>query len=561
MINNIAEIFINKALTIPDKTAIIWPKKKFFRKTFHYENISFGQLHQLVEFYAQGLLSTGLKKGDRCLVFLRPGVDFPAVTFALFLTGIVPVFIDPGMGKKNLLAAIARVKPKGLIALAQVHILKYFYPTIFQSIKVSISNARFPLGAKYSLSQFRRSANNKSNINNSIPKTLPRELAAILFTSGGTGIPKGVEYTHKIFIEQTRLLQTMFKLTDEDRDFPAFPLFCLFTLSMGMTSSLPYLDPSRPAKCDPQLLLQNILDTKPTFIAGSPAIWQRLADYAKSTPYTLASVKTLAMFGAPVRVELHQQLLPLIPNGDTKTPYGATECLPVCLIGGREILAQTAALTLSGEGTCIGLPVEGMQVKIIEISDTIIKYTDQIVNCKAYQVGEIITQGICATQSYFEMDQQTQLAKIYDRNQQTFWHRMGDIGYSDDAGRIWFCGRKSHRVELKQQKFYPNNCETVFNLHPDVNKSALVSIEINNIKKAAIILERHDHKEKSNISAQQLYAFKQQIEAIANKYPHTQKINVIGLASTLPVDVRHNIKIDRLQVAKNIIKDHERNIL
>lgn len=148
---------------------------------------------------------------------------------------------------------------------------------------------------------------------------------------------RNVVYTHKIYYEQTRLLQELFSLDENEIDFPCFPLFSLFTLCMGMTSCIPDMNPSQPAKADPKQLVQNIKDNKVTFMAGSPAIWEALGSYCIKNNITLPSVKYLVMFGAPVRNELHKRFSRILPNRTTYTPYGATESLPVANISGQMV--------------------------------------------------------------------------------------------------------------------------------------------------------------------------------------------------------------------------------
>src|SRR5690606_6097446 len=103
---------------------------------------------------------------------------------------------------------------------------------------------------------------------------------------------------------------------------------------------------------------------KPTFVAGSPAIWSRVADYGTRHQLTFPSIKYVVMFGAPISLKLHETLLPLLPNGNSFAPYGATEALPLTLTDGRWLLANTKERNLAGAGMCIGKAVHGVEIKI-----------------------------------------------------------------------------------------------------------------------------------------------------------------------------------------------------
>ncbi|KUG22456.1 amp-dependent synthetase/ligase in alkane synthesis cluster [hydrocarbon metagenome] len=537
---NIADRFTQIARTHQQKIAVKFPRRA--GNKYNYDVITFGELESLVDKYANGLSQIGFSRGSKTLLFVRPSLQFPALVFALFKLGVIPVLIDPGMGRKNLLAAIEEVAPEGLIAEPEVHFLSLLFGKSFKSVKFKVSTKWPQIGNCVPLVHL------ESCDATFVSEQLePDEMAAILFTSGGTGRPKGVVYTHKIYTEQTRLLQELFDLSDNEIDLPCFPLFSLFTLCMGMTSCIPDMDPSKPATANPKKLLQNITDNKVTFMAGSPAIWERLGDYCAENKITLPSVKYLVMFGAPVRNELHEKFKQVLPNGTTYTPYGATECLPVSKISGKIILDQTAALTEKGNGTCVGTPVPGVEVTIIDISDDIIENIKNARLLGPYQIGEIIVKGDIVTANYYQFPLETALAKIAD--DESFWHRIGDLGYIDDHGRIWFCGRKTHRVETPLGLLCSVNCEAIFNAHSGVSRSALVGLGEKGKQSAAIVIERNELGKKYGRKV-----LEKELLNMAKNNSLTAQIKSVHFCDHFPVDVRHNIKIDRLKLANYVLR-------
>jgi acyl-CoA synthetase (AMP-forming)/AMP-acid ligase II len=253
------------------------------------------------------------------------------------------------------------------------------------------------------------------------------------------------------------------------------------------------------------------------------------------------------MFGAPVRNELHEKFKQVLPNGTTYTPYGATECLPVSKISGKIILAETAALTSQGKGTCVGIPVPGVEVSIIDISDDIIENIKNARLLGPYQIGEIIVKGDIVTANYYQFPLETAIAKIGD--DKSFWHRIGDLGYIDDQGRIWFCGRKTHRVETPLGLLCSVNCEAIFNAHSGVRRSALIGLGEKGKQSAAIVIERNESGKKLNKNV-----LEKELLDMAKNNSLTAQIKSVHFCDHFPVDVRHNIKIDRLKLANYVLR-------
>jgi acyl-CoA synthetase (AMP-forming)/AMP-acid ligase II len=538
---NIAQCLINNAKNFPHKkavTALINPKN------MTYQSLTFLQLEERSNQYANGLKQLGLKKGDKTLLFVLPGLDFPALTFALFKLGAIPVFIDPGMGRKNLLNCIAKVRPTALIGVFKTHLGKLLFPQSFNSIKIQVNTGAIRWRGMSNLKDLKKNASTDFS-----PVTVSLEdQAAILFTSGGTGIPKGVEYTHKIFNAQLELLKQMFSLTPNDVDIPGFPLFSLFTMGIGMNSCIPLMDASKPAQANPRYLVAQINDQKATFVAGSPAIWERVADYCLQQKITLPTLKKLVMFGAPVSNQLHRKFDQILTGGTTYTPYGATESLPITNISGTEILKNFSTLTENGKGICLGRVIEPLKVKIIPIMDSIIEDFDSIEKLGPGVVGEIIVSGDVVTPRYYNMPKETQKAKIYQKGKpRKLWHRMGDLGYFDENGFLWFCGRKDHRVKLPHKTLYPVQLEAIFNTHKEIKRTALVML-----KDAPILyVQRHDKKILKGEKKQQ---FEQQLRKLAGTSALTQEVTSFYCKKEFPVDVRHNIKIDRLALQKEAME-------
>src|SRR5690606_24739563 len=215
--------------------------------------------------------------------------------------------------------------------------------------------------------------------------TRPDDVAAILFTSGSTGVPKGVVYRHRHFVAQVEMLRTAFGSEAGGVDLPTFPPFALFDPALGLTSIIPDMDPTRPAAADPRRLLAAIERFGVTQLFGSPALMGVLAAHGAPLP----TVRRATSAGAPVPPGVVARMLDLLP-GDARfwTPYGATECLPVAVIEGRELLTLRER-TEQGAGTCVGRPVPPNEVRIIRIDDAAIETWSDGLLVKPGQVGEI----------------------------------------------------------------------------------------------------------------------------------------------------------------------------
>ena len=503
---------------------------------------TFKELEQESNRLASGLIQYGMKPCERILLMIPYGIDFITLTFAMFKADLIPVLIDPGLGKKNVLKCIQEVHPQGLIAIPIVHAIKKIFPSPFKSIKHNVTVGKRWFWRGTTLDNLR----DLGKIDFKLAPTEKQNPAAILFTSGSTGPAKGVPYYHDIFNHQVKILQNQFKIEPGETDLPTFPLFGLFSSGLGMTNIIPDMDFTRPGQVDPKKIIATINDFKITNSFGSPALWDTVSQYCLNHDIKLSSLRRILMAGAPVPGSILKRFENIV-HEDCKiyTPYGATEVLPVTFIERREILEETYDLSNNGQGICVGRAITGLEIKIIEISDSPILKWEDAKKLGSNAVGEIVIKAPWTTKSYFNREDLTQLAKIKDEN--SFWHRMGDLGKLDEQNRLWFYGRKNQRVITETGTLYTIPCESIFNQHPDVKRSALIGTGPRKKQKPIIVIETNNTKRINSSKARE--NFTEDLLKYGGAFSITKSIRRVLFHSNFPVDVRHNAKIFREKIS------------
>ena len=537
---NVASWLAARAQERPAQRAVVLPGGRDALGRRLYSHLTTAQLNALCDAYAHGLSEHGVERGARVLMLVSQSFELIALTYALFKMGAVPVMIDPGMGRKPFLKCIAQSAPSALIGVPRGLAARRLFPSAFQSVeRAFITEPKFWAGAM-PLDQVARFDKGPFEC----VDTDGEDLAAILFTSGSTGVPKGVHYTHAIFDGQVRAIGRMYGIEPGEIEVPAFPLFSLFSIALGMTCVLPDMDPSKPAEVDPAHIVEAILDHGATTAFGSPAVWHRVAPYCLEHGITLPTLKRILTAGAPIPPALMTHYTKILkPGAWLHTPYGATENLPVSTISSEEVLDETFALTKQGRGLCVGHPVEGMKVAIIAIDDEPIESWEQAEQLAQGQIGEICVSGAVTTRRYDNMEEQTRAAKIADRSrgESAFWHRMGDVGYLDQEGRLWYCGRMKHRVETKRETLFSIQCESIFNAHEAIRRSALIGLGERGAQTPVMLYE---------LKPGEVEPSQEALLALAASSPHTERIERIErYEGSFPVDRRHNAKIHREELA------------
>ena len=249
------------------------------------------------------------------------------------------------------------------------------------------------------------------------------------------------------------------------------------------------------------------------------------------------------MAGAPVPPDLIQDAHAVLSlDADVHTPYGATESLPVASIAGREVVPGLMTALKNGAGTCVGRPSPAIQIQLIGITDEPIERWSDDLALGLGEVGEICVRGPVVTAEYAEDAAATAGAKLRCADG-SVWHRIGDVGRFDSEGRLWFMGRKTHRIETPKGVRMPVPLENIFNQHPRAARTALVGVGPPGEEVPFCIVEAlpGEHP-KSDVMTQ---GFIMQLREIGRKVPRSADIEHFLFHPAFPVDPRHNAKIHR----------------
>lgn len=511
---NLYDAFERNALTHPQKPAFIyWDKTRW--RTLAYEDFL-----NTTRVFLRGLESSALAPGMTAALMTPPSADFFPFALALLKFGIIPILVEPAIGMKRLGEIFAEAQPDIFIGNGLTHALRVLFGWGSKTIRHTLSVAEV---------KRRGFASKLPAIN---LKSVP-SFAAVIYTSGSTGLPKGAVYTQENLAAQLQLLRDTFQIAPDEIDLPAFPLYALIDLLLGVTSVIPDITFPVPGKTNPQKTLQSIRDFSVTNMFASPVVLDILAGYGTPRSIKLPSLKRVITAGAPATIALQKRFRQLLEDStDLFGIYGATETLPIAKVESREIFTMQER-TEHGAGICLGRPIEGVNVRVIPITDEPLAEWHDALAVQPNIVGELAVQSPATTRAYFRRPESTRAAKI--QSGEEIIHRMGDVGYFDDDGWLWYCGRKSQCVATWEGAFFTEQIENIFNAHPQVFRTALVGVDGSPV--LWVELKKRVRAKKDTI--------RRELMELAAGHPQASKIKKFLFMKKFPTDVRHNSKIIR----------------
>ena len=526
----------------PDRLALIHVGRPILGRRRE-RTTTYAELSHRAEATAVGLREIGVHEGVTCSFMVPPGEDAMVLALALWRVGAVIVGIEPhSHGLPAIARSLARVGPEVFFGTPEAQLARGVFGWGRGTVRTNVLVGGRAVPGVRTLASLERPW-----LGDPTPADVaPDDPAVIAFTTGSTGSPKPTVMTQRNLTAMIRGVAGQWGL---DRygdvvDMPTFPIFWIIGLSHGGTVVVPPMNFATrgPGHADPAKLVRTIDDHSVKSLFASPALLTNLARHCREKGTTLPTIRRIVAGGAEITGPLYAAVKPIIPNGELYSDYGATEALPVAEIDGTTVLDETWKRTEAGEGLCVGHPLRDVEVRIVAIDDGPIESIDDARILPDGEIGEVIVRSPHVSDRYHDAPKDMRENKIPDGD--TRWHRVGDTGWIEPGGRLWVCGRRSHRVETPERTYFPLCCEPVFNTHADVVRSALVGPKGSDRAVVCVELEPGARGRARRVE--------QELTALADEHDATRGIRSFAFIDRLPVDRRHNAKIDRPALATRV---------
>ena len=521
--HNVSNLLAEVAKRLPDRKALIFQSKG------QTDEITFAELWEQAGAVGNALISKGLKPGDRVVIMIPMSIDLYVTLLATIKIGAAAVFVDPWIPAKQIARFSDFASPRAFIGIGKSHFLRLFRKRL-RSLPITVTNGRkflsFP--AKYRLSDLKNYSRDDT-----VAPVLPEDSALITFTSGSSGEPKGANRTHQFLGAQHRALSHEFPYDDSDVDMPMFPVFALNNLVTGLTSVVPEMDFRKVAQVDGAVIAKQMIQYRVTTVTASPPLLDRVAEHLQTSNGDKPKLRRVLTGGAPVTDIQLDRWIKSYGNAELIVAYGSTEAEPVGHISAQSRLE----LAGTNPGYCTGKTTELIQKCLIPISQGPVKDPANLFehNTAPGEIGELIVAGDHVCRDYYNNESATAENKLIDSNG-VLWHRMGDTGYFDDEERFWLVGRVHSTIKRNGIFEHPQLIEqAALRASAKIEQVAAIGFDHRELGQQVVVVVYWPNLQPANAEQK----VKEEIQSAG--YPCDQ---VQFSDSSLPVDPRHNTKID-----------------
>jgi HIP---CoA ligase len=422
--------------------------------------LTYAELFERARSFGAALVTSGVAPGDRVAIWAPNSAEWIVAVLGLFQAGAVLVPVNTRFKGGEAAEILSRSGTKVLVTVTDflgtdyLAMLEGFDLPALDTIVIIEGPVR---ASATSWADFIARATDDALAEVERRRVAVRadDISDILFTSGTTGVPKGVVQTHARTLLVATDWAAMTGLSVSDRYLMVNPYFHMFGLKAGILTSLAAGATMLPEPVfDVDRVLARVAEEKVTVLPGAPTIYQAILDHPTRDDHDLSSLRLAVTGAADIPVELIRRIFDELPFSTVMAGYGLTE-------------AGTASATSADDdpetiATTVGRLRPEFEMRIIDGAGQ---------DVPAGEPGEILLRGGSVMSHYLDDPEATALALSEDG-----WLRTGDLGVLDEAGCLRIVGRSKDMFIVGGFNAYPAEIENALLRHPDIQQAAVIGI-------------------------------------------------------------------------------------
>ena len=424
-----------------NRDAVLWEDQR----------LSWAQFCRANHRFANGLIAAGVTPGDRVAIVMSNGISMVQAIFGTLASGACSVPVNLAVTDEALAGMLADAGVVALVATAdQVHRIRGLADALPDGLQLLISDAD-PDDGWITIEQLCEGQ----------PETLPAVQIDpdgplnVIYSSGTTGLPKGIMHTHRGRRDWAYDLAIALRYNGSARTLLTIGLYSNISWVAMLCTLLAGGSLVVHSRFDPARFLETVERESITHTAMVPIQFQRVVKQLQSRPSDVSSMEAMMSCGSPLHESLKRAIFASFPCGIIEL-YGLTE----------GIITTLEPEDAEGRWSSVGKPLIGTDICIVDEQDRVVATN---------QAGEIVSRGRISMPGYWQREDATRDAEFID-SEGVQWLRSGDIGYVDEEGFLYIVDRKKDMILSGGQNIYPQDIEAQLVTNPWVDDVAVIGL-------------------------------------------------------------------------------------